>query len=82
MGKDIKKIVKEIIEKELFDTKFDSDKFYDMDFKTDIGLDSLQLVEIAMSCEHKFSIKIEDESILEMRTPNDLINYIKKVTNE
>jgi len=43
---------------------------------TDLGADSLDLVEILMSLEDEFSISIPDEAIPEIKTVGDLVSYI------
>ena len=43
-----------------------------------LGLDSVDLIELIMSLEEHFSIKIEDEQIEKMKSLNDIIIYIKK----
>lgn len=46
---------------------------------TDLGADSLDLVEILMSLEDEFNISIPDEAIPEIATVGDLVKYIEKV---
>lgn len=43
---------------------------------TDLGADSLDLVEILMSLEDEFAVSIPDEAIPEIKTVNDLVKYI------
>ncbi len=43
---------------------------------TDLGADSLDLVEILMSLEDEFSVSIPDEAIPEIKTVDDLVRYI------
>lgn len=47
-------------------------------FTTDLGLDSLDMVELIMGIEHEFGLKIDDADIEDVRTVGDLI---KKVDN-
>ena len=44
---------------------------------TDLGADSLDLVEILMSLEDEFSISIPDEAIPGIKTVKDLVDYIE-----
>ena len=44
---------------------------------TDLGADSLDLVEILMSLEDEFSIAIPDEAIPNIVTVSDLVKYIE-----
>lgn len=43
---------------------------------TDLGADSLDLVEILMSLEDEFSISIPDEAIPGIKTVKDLVDFI------
>jgi len=43
---------------------------------TDLGADSLDLVEILMSLEEEFNISIPDEAIPQIVTVADLVKYI------
>lgn len=43
---------------------------------TDLGADSLDLVEILMSLEDEFSISIPDEAIPGIKTVKDLVEFI------
>ena len=45
---------------------------------TDLGADSLDLVEILMSLEEEFSISIPDEAIPTIKTVGELVSYIEK----
>ena len=48
-------------------------------FITDLGADSLDMVEIIMGIEEEFGLKIDDTEISEVKTVGDLI---KKVENK
>ncbi len=43
---------------------------------TDLGADSLDLVEILMSLEEEFNVSIPDEAIPSIVTVSDLVKYI------
>lgn len=45
---------------------------------TDLGADSLDLVEILMSLEEEFSVSIPDEAIPSIKTVADLVSFIDK----
>lgn len=47
------------------------------DLKRDLEIDSLDAVEIMMSIEDEFDIKIEDEQIMKFKTIKDIIDYIE-----
>ncbi len=44
----------------------------------DLGLDSLDLVEVLMSIEEEFSIQFEEEEMLELKTVQDVYDAIEK----
>lgn len=48
----------------------------DTNMTTDLGADSLDLVEILMSLEDEFSISIPDEAIPGIKTVKDLVHFI------
>lgn len=48
--------------------------------KDDLGIDSLDSVEIVLELENKFDIKIEDEEAESMTTVADIISLIEKKT--
>lgn len=50
----------------------------DANIKNDWGCDSLDIVELVMECEREFSISIPDNVVEYIRTPKDLISYIKE----
>ncbi len=43
----------------------------------ELGADSLDLVEILMSLEDEFGISIPDEAIPNIKTINDIVNFIQ-----
>lgn len=68
--------VKEILAKQL---SADASKINkDTNIATDLGADSLDLVEILMSLEEEFSISIPDEAIPTIKTVGELVAYIEK----
>ncbi len=42
----------------------------------DLGADSIDLVDLAMSVEDEFSIELPEELIEEIETVGDIVNYI------
>ena len=48
------------------------------DIATDLGADSLDLVEVLMSLEEEFSVSIPDEAIPNIKTVGDLVAFIDK----
>ena len=49
-------------------------------FVDDIGVDSLDMVELSMALEEAFGVTIEDEMMAEMKTVNDLVAHLEKIT--
>ncbi len=46
-------------------------------FVDDLGADSLDLTELIMAMEDEFGVEIDDEQAQELRTVQDVINYIE-----
>ncbi len=49
--------------------------------KDDLGIDSLDSVELVLELETEFDIRIEDEELQSLNTVFDIMNLIKKKTN-
>ncbi len=50
----------------------------------DLGADSLDVVELAMALEDEFGLQVPDEDLENIRTVQDIVDYISKhagVTN-
>lgn len=52
----------------------------DCDIKNDLGLDSLDIVEILMSVEEEWDIIIDDDETESIKTVGDVIALIEKKT--
>ena len=48
----------------------------------EIGMDSLDVVEMVMHVEDEFMICIRDDAIEDMKTIGDIVNYVKDEKNE
>ncbi|HOT23173.1 MAG TPA: acyl carrier protein [Thermoleophilia bacterium] len=48
-------------------------------FQEDLETDSLDLVELVMTMEEKFGIKISDEEAAEIKTVGDAVDFVLKV---
>jgi len=66
--------VAEILAKQLSADKSKITK--DTNILTDLGADSLDLVEVLMSLEDEFGISIPDEAIADIKTVGDLVAFI------
>ena len=49
----------------------------DTNIAEELGADSLDLVEILMSLEDEFGISIPDEAIPQIKTVDDIVNFIQ-----
>jgi len=47
--------------------------------KDDLNADSLDLVELMMNLEERYSITIADESLASLQTIQDVVSYIAKL---
>jgi len=46
----------------------------------DLGADSMDVVDLAMTLEDEFDIEIPDEDITEVRTVGDIVKYLEDRT--
>lgn len=42
----------------------------------DLGLDSLDIIEVVERCEQELGVRIPDAALLRMRTTGDLLRYL------
>lgn len=66
----------EILKKIIHEKGFDYEVKPESVFGNDLGIDSLDLVEITMNCDTEFKTNISDEDIESTNTVNDLIEII------
>ena len=76
------KVIDEVLQSE-YGRRLDTRKenWRETEFYTDLGLDSLKIVEIVMECENVFNIAIDDERMLTMREIKDLLDIINEKLN-
>ncbi len=48
--------------------------------KDDLGIDSLDSVELSMNLEDEFSIQIEEEKLAEFVTVGNIVNYLASLS--
>ena len=49
----------------------------DKTFVDDLDIDSLSMVEIAVAAQDKFGVEIPDDQLKDLKTVQDVINYVK-----
>ena len=49
-------------------------------FQEDLDIDSLSMMQIVVECEDKFGVKIPDESVKDLRTVQDAVDFIKNAS--
>ncbi|MFA9423309.1 MAG: acyl carrier protein [Sedimentibacter sp.] len=50
-------------------------------FADDLEADSITLFELVMAIEEEFDIEIDDESIEQISTIGDIVNYLEEIIN-
>nr|MBQ4320364.1 acyl carrier protein [Clostridia bacterium] len=45
----------------------------------DLGINSLELADLVLLCEEKFSIEIKDDDIHKFITVGDIVNYLSEI---
>jgi len=70
------KEVKDLLVESINRLEFDAIKLTDT--LEDLGADSLDSVEIIMSLEEKYNIKISEDVFADIHTVQDIVDYIKK----
>ena len=51
-------------------------------FKDDLGVDSLDLLELVMAFEEEYNIELTPEELEGIQTVGDVLDYIKKYTDQ
>ena len=47
-------------------------------FVNDLDIDSLSMVEIAVAAQDKFGVEIPDDELKNLKTVQDVINYVQR----
>jgi acyl carrier protein len=50
----------------------------DKTFVDDLDIDSLSMVEIAVAAQDKFGVEIPDEQLKDLKTVQDVVDYVKR----
>lgn len=59
-------------------SQYTKQKFDDSTNIKDLGIDSLDFVEMVTDFEQKFNIEITDEELMEIKTVGDILELMKK----
>lgn len=51
-------------------------------FKDDLGVDSLDLLELVMAFEEEYNIELDPEELEGISTVGDIVEFIKKYTEQ
>ena len=54
----------------------------DTSFKDDLGVDSLDLLELVMAVEEEYNIELNPEELEGISTVGDIMEFIKKYTDQ
>ena len=54
----------------------------DTSFKDDLGVDSLDLLELVMAFEEEYNIELNPEELEGISTVGDIMEFIKKYTDQ
>lgn len=65
--------------KKIIGSKIPEDADLDEDFVSDFGMDSLDLIEIAIDVERFFRIRVNNQEMENNPTLRKLFNYIKQI---
>ena len=60
----------------------DMDITEDTSFKDDLGVDSLDLLELVMAFEEEYNIELNPEELEGISTVGDIMEFIKKYTDQ
>ncbi|TDU87324.1 acyl carrier protein [Kribbella voronezhensis] len=50
-------------------------------FTDDLDVDSLSMVEVVVAAEEKFSVKIPDDEVKNLKTVGDAVSFIERAQN-
>ncbi len=53
----------------------------DKSFTDDLDVDSLSMVEVVVAAEEKFSVKIPDDEVKNLKTVGDAVSFIERAQN-
>lgn len=53
----------------------------DTDITSDMGIDSIDVMEIIMAIESKYEIRFDDEKIKDLKKVSDVLAYVSQLKN-
>lgn len=48
----------------------------EVDLETDLGIDSLTMIDLVVAAEDRFEVRILDEDVERLRTVGDVVDYV------
>ncbi|MFY9382102.1 MAG: acyl carrier protein [Eubacteriales bacterium] len=54
----------------------------DAELANDLGVNSIELADLVMTCEDKFNIEINEDDIGKFITVGDIVNYMEALKDE
>lgn len=51
----------------------------DAELSSDLGINSIELADLVMLCEDRFSVTIDDDDIRGFATVGDVVNYLESL---
>ncbi|TVY12365.1 Acyl carrier protein [Candidatus Phytoplasma pini] len=69
--------IKKIISEQLSLSDTENKIFLETNLREDLNLDSFDAVQLVIKLEHFFDLKISDEIMMQFKTVQDIVNYIK-----
>ena len=56
----------------------EGDVTMEAELANDLGVNSLELADLVLACEHKFGVTIDDEDLPTFITVGDVVNYLEE----
>lgn len=51
----------------------------DAELINDLGMNSIELSELVLACEDKFSIQVDEDKVRTFVTVNDVVSYLEEI---
>lgn len=78
MTKLTRKEIQNKFNKIMMENAFKKNAKLDDNFVDDLGMDSLDVVDLTIQCEEEFGIEIPDEDAVKIITVGDMISYLER----